>query len=111
MKKLHLLRSPDDFRRVLRRGRDIKSPLFRVIFVSRNFGSARFGFFVSRFLDKRAFVRNRLRRRAREWIRRQARLLKMPKDVIIIFKKEAIQAERRKFYEELAKIFERLGHQ
>ncbi len=72
-------------------------------------GHGRFVFVTPRSLDKRSTVRNRLRRRAREWIRKNIPLTK-PNDTAIFFKKEAIAVSKNKFYEELAKIFTRLGY-
>ncbi len=58
-----------------------------------------------RSIDKRAVLRNRLRRRAREWGYRHPEFFKKGRSAAIFFKKEAIRAPRNKFYEELKKAF------
>ena len=85
------------------------SRFFLLIYLPNSYGRSRFVFITPRTLDKRSTVRNRLRRRAREWVRKNVFLLK-PRDVVIICKKETVIASRQQFYEELAKIFTRAGY-
>jgi ribonuclease P protein component len=56
----------NDFEAVFREGGSIQGPLFLVRFRKRASGDARWGFAVGKKLDRRATVRNRLRRRLRE---------------------------------------------
>ena len=60
-------------------------------------------------VDKRSTVRNKLRRRTREWVRRHINELRRPFDIAIIFKKEAAAATRENFYEELARTFKKIN--
>ena len=63
------LRAREDFDRVFREGRAVVTPLMVVRAVRSGVGDARVGFAVSRHLGG-AVVRNRLRRRWREVVRR-----------------------------------------
>lgn len=110
MKRIyHLITSEADLRQLFRKGQRLESGFFRLINRKNLKGYSRFIFIIPRSLDKRSTVRNRLRRRAREWIRKNISLAK-PNDTAIFFKKEAVTAPKNKFYEELAKIFIQLGY-
>lgn len=109
MKRVYHLTSEVDLRQLFRKGQKVESGFFRLLSRENFRGHGRFVFVTPRSLDKRSTVRNRLRRRAREWIRKNV-LWAKSNDTAIFFKKEAIAASKNKFYEELAKIFTRLGY-
>lgn len=109
MKRIYHLTGEADLRQLFRKGQKFESGFFRLLRRKNFRGHGRFVFVTPRSLDKRSTVRNRLRRRAREWIRKNISLTK-PNDTAIFFKKEAITVSKNKFYEELAKIFTRLGY-
>lgn len=104
--RIYSLIDEADFRQLFRKGRRFESIFFRLLTRKNLVGYSRFAFITPRSLDKRSSVRNRLRRRAKEWIRKNA-FFSRPGDTAVIFKKEAIGAAKNKFYEELAKIFAR----
>jgi ribonuclease P protein component len=101
MQSMHRLAAASDFRFLFSRGRRIESPLFRLICLKNSLPFSRFAFVVSRAVSKRAVIRNRLRRRAREWYRKRSELLGAPVDLAVIFKKEAVGATRAALYAEL----------
>jgi|SRR3989344_4065119 len=105
MRKLHRLNRPKDFKLLFRSGRRIDSPLFRIISRKNDLDYGRFAFVAPRSIEKRSSVRNSLKRRSREWLRKEPDLLREPLDNAIIFKKEACSATRKEFYEELEKKF------
>lgn len=109
MKKQLRLRDYRDFRGVFRRGGRREGKLFRVVYIPNGKVSSRFAFIAPRSVDKRAVLRNTLRRRAREWVRGHLEELRKPFDVAVIFKKEAALATRKNFYEELARIFREIN--
>ena len=104
--RIYSLTDKDDFRQLFRSGQRLGSGFFRLITRKNSIGHSRFAFITPSSLDKRSTVRNRLRRRAREWIRKNA-VLDKPSDVAVTFKKESLAATKNQFYEELAKIFSR----
>lgn len=106
MKRQHRLSLPQDFKSLFRRGKRIENPLLRVIVLANRLSYARLALVAPRAIEKRAVLRNRLRRRTSEWIRRNA-VLGLSLDIAIFFKREAVGAPRRKLYEELRKIFDR----
>ena len=73
-----------DFRRVKRLGKSYHCPLFKFSFAPRKTeGSSRFGFVISKKIDKRAVVRNRIKRLLREAVR--SNLEKIPNGFDIVF--------------------------
>ncbi len=92
----------------MRYGRRVSSPLFQLVVRPNTLSYPRFMFVAGRAVDKRAVVRNRLRRRAREYLRRH--LAEMPThcDIAVIIKKEAVAARRNDFYDALQQIIARV---
>ncbi|MEK7082523.1 MAG: ribonuclease P protein component [Patescibacteria group bacterium] len=109
MKDLCRLRSSKDIERVVRHGRKKDSVFFRLASAPNDCGCLCLALVVPRAADKRATVRNRLRRRAREWVQREQNLLRTPADAVLVFKKQAASAPRKEFYKELALIFRALA--
>lgn len=83
--------------------------MFRVVYLPNKNARPRFAFIAPRSIDKRAVLRNLLRRRTREWVRGHLDGLQKPLDVAVIFKKEAVSATRKNFYEELARVFREIN--
>ncbi len=104
MKKHYRLGSSQDFKVLFRKGKRIETPLFRITILSNRLSHARIALIAPRAIEKRAVLRNRLRRRTSEWLRRNA-ILGLPLDIAIFFKREAVIVPRKKLYEELRKIF------
>ena len=101
MQSTRRLATTDNFKFLFSRGRRIESPLFRVVWLKNNLPLSRFAFVTSRAVSKRAVIRNRLRRRAKEWYGKQTEFFSAPVDIAVIFKKEAAGATRAEFYAEL----------
>lgn len=93
---------------LLRRGRRISAPLFQIAARRNRLSHARFALVVPRTADKRAAVRNRLRRRAAEFIRKRPGFA-ASLDIAIIFKKEAVSASAAEFYDALDKVIVKIS--
>jgi len=63
------LKADRDFKRVLKIGRFFNSPEMRMKALGNNLSFSRFGFVISTAIDKRAVVRNRIKRQVREVVR------------------------------------------
>lgn len=107
MAKVFRLRSARDFKFLYQGGKRTESPSFRVFIKKNSMPHSRFAFVAPKSINKRATVRNRLRRRASEWVRRHPELLNASCDTLILFKKEAVLMPRQQFYEEFKKTIER----
>lgn len=82
----------------------IESALFRISIRPWKLGSRRFVFIVPKSVDKRAVVRNILKRRARELVRKHPDLLSRYVEVVVVSKKDIINATRKEFYKELERL-------
>lgn len=88
------LKTRKDFDRVFRKGRAFSGPLMLVRVAANGLAVSRIGFAVGTKIDKRAVVRNRLRRRLREIFRREL-LPEMTKgfDLVVIAKPGSTKVE------------------
>ncbi|MDP3769432.1 MAG: ribonuclease P protein component [bacterium] len=103
--KIHRLQSMKDFKTLFRFGRYRESLLFKMVIHPNSLSFTRIAFIAPKTVDKRAVIRNRLRRQAREWIRVHVPLPSRPLDIALTFKKSAAGAERNVFYEDIASLF------
>lgn len=108
MKRINRLSRGKDLALLLRYGQRISAPLFGLSVRRTNHPHQRFVFVAGRAVDKRAVVRNRLRRRAREYIRTHRADLPPRRDIAVMIKKEAAAANRQDFYEALKQILARV---
>lgn len=108
MKASNRLRNADEIRLLFARGKRVDTPLFRMIVRKNHLAYARFLFVTPKTVDKRAVVRNRIRRRSREWIRTHVSIGAIGLDIALIFKKAAQSASRAVLYEELVRTFSSL---
>ncbi len=104
MKRIFHFRRGGDIKNVLRSGRRVETPLVSVLFARQYTESPRYAFIASRAIDKRAVVRNRLRRRAREWFRKRDDFKKNHCDIVMIFKKAARDVPRAALYSDFEEI-------
>ncbi len=102
------LRRAEDIRLVLMRGRRLEMGLFRIAARPNHLGHVRFSCIISRKVDKRAVVRNRIRRRTRERLRRSPLFSALPIDVILTAEKSAATATKMSLYEVLDEMVARL---
>jgi len=109
MTKHHRLSSSQDFKILFRKGKRIETRLLRITTLANNLSYARIALIVPRAIEKRAVLRNRLRRRVSEWIRRNI-APGLALDIAILFKKESISSPRKKIYEELSKTLGRYNN-
>ncbi len=100
-----------DFSRCMRSGRRINGNYYRICVRFPTDESrpcrARIGFAISRKVDKRAVIRNRLKRVARNVFRQQQSLL--PGDYIIMAKSEAATADGEALRSDLSRLLQRLS--
>lgn len=108
MKRINRLGRGRELGALLRYGRRISSPLFQLLVRPSGFTHPRFVFIAARAVDKRAVVRNRLRRRVREYLRKNIKELHPGRDIAVIIKKEAASASRNEFYEDLRRTVSRI---
>ena len=99
------LRKRAEFDRVYQRGERHSSANLTVIFLAATGGGgSRVGFTAGKALGG-AVVRNRIRRRLREAVRRHLRELKTPAEVVFHPRKSALRAEFSQLEAEVARAF------
>lgn len=109
MIRIYSLRGEQNFNTVFRKGRRLENSFFRTHYFFNKLSHPRFAFVVPRTTSKLAVVRNRLRRRAREWSRLNLFSNLPPCDVVLVFKKDAVTISKKTFYEELRRAFGKIG--
>ncbi len=81
------LRREKDFLNVLKRGRSKTGEFLSLKFIKNNLSFCRIGFLTSAKIFKKAVIRNKVKRRLRESIRKQLALNTIEYDMILIARK------------------------
>lgn len=98
-----LAHTQNEFTRLFRIGRRVHTPFFSFIVSKSERRRTQIVCIVSKKTAKSSVVRNRLRRRVKEWFRTRAGAFREPAQIAIIVKAEARNIPRKQFYEELEK--------
>ena len=94
-----------DFRRVKRLGKSYHCPLFKLSIARRKIeGPSRFGFVISKKIDKRAVVRNRIKRLLREAVRNKLEKIPGGFDIVFVVRPKIVG----KSYEEINTVFDQV---
>ena len=105
--KPYCLRKEKDFTLVVKKGKTIFSPEINFKFIKNNLKNSRFGFIVSTKIDKRATVRNKIKRRLREVIYQNLKKIKTGFDIIILTKPAIKNLDFWQIKEKLENLFKR----
>jgi ribonuclease P protein component len=89
--------------------REISSTPFFILKSAENDSSSRFAFAVSKKVDKRAVIRNRVRRKVRGCIEKNILNIKPGYNFIFIIKKEAIDAKEDDICQSIYKELDKKG--
>lgn len=90
------LRTDKDIKKVLKQGRRIKTPFLRIHTLKNNLENSRFAVVVSTKTAKRATVRNVIKRRIRESLKKHMDLIAKGFDVVIFARSESVIYKRPK---------------
>jgi ribonuclease P protein component len=85
-----------------------KSLTFLLKIYKNNLSFSRFGFVISKKIDKRAVVRNRTKRVMRSCIEEMLPKIENGYDMLFILQKSAVGQKREAFYNEAEKLFKEL---
>ena len=107
MNRLISLRSEQDIKELLRKGRSLENYLFRVVYKNKAAGGGRLLLIVSKNVSKKAVVRNKLRRRIRERLRK-INFQSRDTDLAVLVKKPAETETSKNFYKELDALYEKI---
>ena len=99
-----------DFRRVKRLGKSYHCPLFKLSLAQRKIeGPSRFGFVISKKIDKRATVRNGIKRLLRRAARE--RLEKIPEgfDIVLVVRPKIVDKSYEEVSAEVDKVLSKVS--
>jgi len=106
--KLYRLRKERDFKILVQQGKSFFLKELGLKYLKNNLDYSRFGFVVSTKIDKRATVRNKIKRRLREIIYQNLKKIKLGFDILILTRPEIKKLDFRQIKEILEKIFIKL---
>lgn len=98
-----------EIRNVLRSKERVSSQEFQIVFTKNNRSFSRFAVIVSNSIDKRATIRNRTRRLARESIRRLVSKMILGIDAIFIARQSFANKTQNEVQEHLEKLLTHAG--
>lgn len=105
--KKYRLYKKDDFRRVYQKSsRRAFWKYGSVIYKKNNAPQNRFAFVVSGKVSKKSTVRNLLKRRTSEWVRKNMERMQTGHDVVFVFSKNATKANPAFFFHDLEALFQ-----
>lgn len=84
LKKINCLKRKKDFERVFKKGKGFKEDFLILKFVKNNFKNSRFGIIVSQKISKKAFIRNKIKRRIKTLIHSRLPNIKKSIDAVLI---------------------------
>ena len=93
LSKANRLQTDQDYLNLIKRGRFIRSGYFNLRYLANKTNTSRFGFVISTKVDKRAVVRNLLKRRLRAIIRASLPMIIPGFDVMIVARNEALKLD------------------
>lgn len=103
LKKIYRLSA----RSTLQKPSIVQTPFFTMRFVLNNLPHSRFGFIVSKKVDKRAVVRNKTKRKVRFFIEKMRKNIAPGYDILFSLKKSAINEETSSLYLCMENIFKK----
>lgn len=109
LQKNHRLHKEEDIKRVLRKGRSFKTPLFTVYSALNAEATSRVGVIVSNKISKKAVVRNKIKRRLRNALKGNKEHFKRNVDVLVVAKNAAAEAEYKDMKQTLSFALKKLG--
>lgn len=105
--KKHCLKRKKDFQKTIQRGRKIEKDFLVLKFFENSLKTTRIGFVVSRKVSKKAYLRNKIKRRLREIIKTNLPNLKPGHDLIFFTKKGIIKKSFREIKEVVEQILKK----
>lgn len=107
--KLYRLKSEKDFARLAKSKRSAYGKVLGVKVRENALPHSRFGIVIGLKVSKKAVRRNLLRRRLREILRKRLPELKPGLDVMVLVRKEALEADLPRLEEDIDRCFRKAG--
>ena len=102
------LTDPERYQEIFKAGKKVRHPLLGIMALASGLEYARLGLAVSRKVSRKAVIRNKIKRRIREYFRReQARLY--PLDFVVVVYPDAARADPKAFAEALGTLSHKIS--
>ncbi len=105
LSRKYRLKKEKDFELVFKKGKTFSSKFLFLKIRKNNFGISRFGFVIGKRITKKSTVRNKIKRRLREVIRKKIEKIKPGFDVVIIGRPEIVDKDYQTIDEAVGKLF------
>lgn len=109
LSKQYRLQKDKDFELVFKKGRIVSNEFIFLKFVKNNLVVSRFGFIISKKISKNATVRNRIKRRLREIIRKKLDNIKSGFDIIVVVKPKIVDKDYLEIREGVEGLLRKAG--
>lgn len=103
------IRSANDFKKVYQKGTFFYHKFFNINYLPNRTSLTRIGFVVGKKASNKAVVRNEVKRKARESVRRLYDDFPKGYDVVINIKKEALKVDQKELEAEIRKLIQRIS--
>lgn len=109
LSKQYRLQKDKDFELVFKKGRIVSNEFLFLKLIKNNLAVSRFGFIISKKISKNATVRNKIKRRLREIIRKELAKIKQRFDIVIGVKAEILDKNYQETEKEVKSLLEKSG--
>lgn len=103
--EINRLQKNNDFKKVFKKSKTFKEDFLLLKFYNNNLAVSRFGFVISKNISKKATVRNKIKRKLSELIRKRLPAIKKGFDAVIIVRSAIKEKNMENFENILNKIF------
>ncbi len=106
--KENRLRKNNDFKSVFENGKSVSNELFFLKFKKNNLGINRFGFVIGTKITKKAVLRNKIKRRLTEIIKKKLDEIESGLDIILIAKPKVINKNYSEIKQSIDDLFKKI---
>ena len=103
------LKNKKDFDAVFKKGKKAEGAFLFLKAIKNNLNESRFGFVVSQKVNKKAVARNRIKRKLREIAKTERIVVKEPRDIVVLVKKDISQKKIQEIKPELVRLLEKIN--
>ena len=101
------LTDPERYQEIFKTGKKVRHPFMGILALASGLEHPRLGLAVSRKVSRKAVVRNKIKRRIREYFRRERACLH-PLDFVVVAYPDAVRADPKAFTEALGSLSQKI---
>jgi len=107
LEKKYRITKNADFKRIYQKGKFFSNDFFLVKFYPNRLSNSRFSIIVNKKINKKAVIRNKIKRQIREIVRNKLKQLRSGFDIIIIIKRDLSQDFFNEMEKQLLVLFKK----